>query len=69
MGLEAVDEQGKILGRVTDILSTGSNDVYIVQPESGPEILLPATEEVILKIDLEQGIMQVHLIPGLLPGE
>ena len=33
MGLEAVDEQGKILGRVTDILSTGSNDVYIVQPE------------------------------------
>ena len=37
--------------------------------KSGPEILLPATEEVILKIDLEQGIMQVHLIPGLLPGE
>ncbi|HWQ83920.1 MAG TPA: ribosome maturation factor RimM [Anaerolineales bacterium] len=69
IGLQAVDEQGDLLGRVTDIIFTGSNDVYIVQPESGPEILLPATEEVILAIDLEQGLIRVHLIPGLLRGE
>lgn len=69
IGLQAIDEQGISLGKVTDILSTGSNDVYIVQPDSGPEILLPATEEVILEIDLERGQIRVHLIPGLLPGE
>ena len=69
IGLSVIDEQGKLLGKVTDILSTGSNDVYIVQPDSGPEILLPATEEVILDIDLQNGQIRVHLIPGLLPGE
>jgi len=69
IGLQVIDEQGKSLGEVTDILSTGSNDVYIIQPESGPEILLPATEEVILDINLELGHIRVHLIPGLLPGE
>lgn len=69
IGLQAVDEQEKILGKVTEILTTGSNDVYVVQSDSGSEILLPATEEVILNINLDQGLMRVHLIPGLLPGE
>ena len=69
IGLQAVDEQGKNLGNVTEILTTGSNDVYVVQPVDGQEILLPATEEVVLDIDLEQGLLRVHLIPGLLPGE
>jgi len=69
IGLQAIDEQGQILGKVTEILSTGSNDVYVVQPDSGAEILLPATEEVILDYDLEHGHIRVHLLPGLLPGE
>jgi 16S rRNA processing protein RimM len=69
IGLNVIDEQGKSMGMVTDILSTGSNDVYIVQPDSGTEILLPATEEVILDINLDLGHIRVHLIPGLLPGE
>jgi 16S rRNA processing protein RimM len=69
IGLQAIDEQGQILGKVTEILSTGSNDVYVVQPDTGAEILLPATEEVILDYDLEQGHIRVHLLPGLLLGE
>ena len=69
IGLQAFDEQGAHLGKVTEILETGSNDVYVVQPDKGPEILLPATEEVILEINLDQGLLRVHLLPGLLPGE
>jgi 16S rRNA processing protein RimM len=66
LGLTVVDEEGQVLGLLTDILETGANDVYIVQPESGPEILLPGTDEVILEIDLSARQMKVHLLPGLL---
>lgn len=69
LGLHAYDERGRFLGKVTEILTTGSNDVYVVQSEDGSEILLPATNEVILDINLQQGLLRVHIIPGLIPGE
>lgn len=67
LGLRVVDEEGNFLGRLTQIIENPANDVYIVRPEKGPEILLPAIEPVILEIDLVQGVMSVHLLPGLLP--
>jgi 16S rRNA processing protein RimM len=66
LGLRTIDEDGNFLGVVKEILETGANDVFIVQAESGPEILLPATDEVILSIDLVEGELRVHLLPGLL---
>lgn len=67
VGLRVVTDEGVALGRLTSILETGANDVYVVTQESGQEVLLPAISSVILDIDLEQGEMQVHLLPGLLP--
>ena len=67
LGLSVESDEGQVLGRLEQILGTGANDVYIVRPEEGPEILLPATDEVILEVNLEQGKVKVHLLPGLLP--
>lgn len=67
LGLRVVDEEGKHLGILTHILDTGANEVYVVRPESGPEILLPAIEPVILDINIEKGEMRVHVLPGLIP--
>jgi 16S rRNA processing protein RimM len=67
LGLQVVDENGRPLGRLKQILETGANDVYIVQPEQGKEILLPAIDSVLRSIDLAQGQIIVHLLPGLLP--
>jgi 16S rRNA processing protein RimM len=64
VGLAVVTEEGETLGDVTEILETGSNDVYVVNGPSG-EILLPALKSVILKVDLEAKRMTVHLIEGL----
>jgi 16S rRNA processing protein RimM len=64
LGLEVVEKDGTHLGRVTDILSTGSNDVYDVEGPRG-EVLLPALDDVVLEIDLEAGRMVVELLPGL----
>ena len=65
LGLSVMDEKGASLGEVTEIIQTGANDVYVVANEAGHEILLPAIAEVILDVDLESKMMQVHLLPGL----
>jgi 16S rRNA processing protein RimM len=67
LGLQVIDETGQMLGVLTKILDTAANDVYVVQPAHGPEILLPAIEPVILDIDLDRKQMKVHLLPGLIP--
>ena len=66
IGLRVVDESGDLLGILVKILDTRANDVYVVRPQAGPEILLPAIESVILDIDLEKGEIRVHLLPGLI---
>ena len=63
-GLRVVTDTGKDLGKLTDILMTGSNDVYVVRNEE-KEILIPAIKQCILKVDLEVGEMLVHLLEGL----
>ena len=65
IGLPVISDEGKPLGELTQILATGANDVYVVKNESGVEILLPAIESVIQEVDLQQGKIVVHLLPGL----
>ncbi len=60
MNLRVTDANGNPLGVLTDILETGANDVYVVTTPEGAELLLPAIEKVILKVDLERGEIQVH---------
>ena len=64
VGLRVVDNAGRDLGTVAEILVTGSNDVYVVRRE-GRELLLPAIRDVVREIDVERGEMRVELLPGL----
>lgn len=66
IGLEVITVDGKILGKVQDIFSTGSNDVYVVKDELGKQILLPAIESVIKEINLDAQKITVELIEGLI---
>lgn len=66
IGLEARTPLGELVGEVTDVFSTGSNDVYVVRGPRG-ELLLPALPEVIVALDFERGTMTVAPPPGL-PG-
>ena len=65
IGLSVIDETGKPLGVVTEIMQTGANDVYVITDDVGREILLPAIADVILHIDRDEKVMKVHLLPGL----
>jgi 16S rRNA processing protein RimM len=67
IGLPVVTDEGQKLGVLAEILENAANDIYVVRPDLGPEILLPAIDTVILDIDLQQGEIRVHLLAGLLP--
>jgi len=60
IGLEAFDEAGARLGRVTDLIETGANDVLVVTPDEGADLLLPSHPDVILELDPSAGRLVVR---------
>jgi 16S rRNA processing protein RimM len=65
IGLSVWTADDALLGRITSIMQTGSNDVYVVKNDDDKEILVPALESVILEIDPEKQTMRVNLPEGL----
>ncbi|MCR4398390.1 MAG: ribosome maturation factor RimM [Firmicutes bacterium] len=69
IGLDVYSTGGELLGRVSDVLRTGANDVYVVTPRAGrKEILIPALKTVVKAIDLESRKMVVEPPEGLIEG-
>lgn len=65
-GLTVVTETGEHLGTLTEIYSTGANDVYAVTKEGEKqELLLPAIKQCILSVDLGEKKMVVKVLEGL----
>lgn len=69
IGCDVMDENGNILGRITDVLKTGSNDVYVVKNYEGKEMLLPALKSVVRKVLLDECRIEVTVPKGLLDDE
>jgi 16S rRNA processing protein RimM len=65
IGLQVKTTRGELLGTITEVLSGKSNDNYIVRGARG-EILIPAIEDVVKAIDLDQGCITIEAIEGLL---
>jgi 16S rRNA processing protein RimM len=68
IGMTVYSKEDVFLGRLEAVMTTGSNDVYVVKrPEGGPndEILVPALNSVVIDIDLENRRMRVDLPKGL----
>lgn len=66
IGMRVVTEDGLLFGILKDVMATGANDVYVVARENAPEVLLPAIKECVREIDMEQGVIKVHIMDGLL---
>lgn len=66
MGLRVLDEDGTEIGVLREVLETGANDVYIIDLKDGRELLLPAIKECVLRVDVEAGEIQIHILDGLL---
>ena len=61
IGMKVLSEEGEDLGVVTDILTGGANDVYVINDK----ITIPAIPEVVLKKDKETKTMTIYKMPGL----
>lgn len=64
--MEVCDEEGKLIGTLKDVISTGANDVYAVETPEGKEALFPAIRQCVLDVDTEARKMTVHVMEGLL---
>ena len=65
LDLRVYNREGEYLGKIKEILSTGSNDVYVVGVEGRRDLLVPALEDVVREVDLDEGRMVVLLPEGL----
>jgi 16S rRNA processing protein RimM len=64
VGMNVVTTDGRALGVITEVLQTGSNDVYVTE-----RVLIPATKEVVKEIDVAGKRMVVEAVPGLIEDE
>jgi 16S rRNA processing protein RimM len=60
-GLAVYARDGEYLGVVTEIIYTGSNDVYVVRDADASEWMVPALCETVSRIDVEQGEMHLRV--------
>lgn len=65
IGLRVLTSGGEELGDLVEVLQPGANDVYVVKGPRG-EILVPAIEDVIDRIDVKERVMVITPLPGLL---
>lgn len=65
IGLEVVKEDGEKIGTISDVINTGSSDIYEVKREGQKNLLLPVIDDVVLKVDLDSKLVTVHLLEGL----
>lgn len=66
IGCKIITDDGNTLGELTDVMQTGANDVYVVKTTDGKEVLLPAIKECVLEKDIENKVIMVHIMKGLL---
>ena len=69
IGIRVMTDEDIFLGTISDVINTGSSDIYVVKPSAdspGKDILLPVIPEVVLNVDIDTELATVHLIEGLI---
>jgi len=66
VGCDVVEEDGTRVGTLTDVMTTGANDVYVVTTDAKKEVLLPVIPDCIKKVDIAEKTVTVYLMPGLM---
>jgi 16S rRNA processing protein RimM len=69
VGCDVLDEGGRRLGRVRELWDTGAHDVLVIEREGGADLLVPAVDEWLHRVDPEARQVVVHLLPGLLESD
>lgn len=62
--VETVD--GRDLGKICDIIKTGSNDVYVVENDDKKQVLIPVIDDCVKSVDIENKRVIVEPLKGLI---
>jgi len=65
VGLTVFTDDGEVVGEVIEVLQTGANDVYVIRPSNGKDVLIPALESVIVAIKIEDESLIIRSNTGL----
>lgn len=65
-GLLVKTDTGETLGKIAEVIHTGSNDVYVLQSDRRKPVLIPVIDEVVKEVNIEEGYVLVHLLKGLI---
>ena len=66
IGMEVQDEEAHHLGTISDVIDTAANDVYVVKLAGRRDLLIPAIKQCIVNVDVENNLMTVRLLDGLM---
>ena len=66
LGCHVETDDGKKLGCITDIIKTGSNDVYVVEDEFKKQVLIPVIDEVIKSVNIEEKLIVITPLKGMI---
>ena len=61
IGFAVVTLENEDVGKLSDVITTGSNDVFVVKSTSGKEIMIPAIDTHIKEIDTKSRTIKVVL--------
>ncbi len=63
IGCRVLDDAGTEIGKIKDVLTMPSSDVYVIHGEK--DYMIPAVKEFVKEICVEEGFVRVHLIEGM----
>ncbi|HZK57812.1 MAG TPA: ribosome maturation factor RimM [Clostridia bacterium] len=66
IGMDIYTVENKYIGKVKDVVQTGSGEVYVIEDENDKEIMIPAVKEFIPEICLEEGKIIIDPIEGMM---
>jgi 16S rRNA processing protein RimM len=69
VGCRVIDGEGREIGTVRGIWTTGAPDVLVVEDDAGTEHLIPTAREIMRRVDVEARVIVIEAIPGLLGVE
>lgn len=61
-----VDLTGNVIGIVSEIMTTGANDVWVVKREGQPDALIPMIDDVVKSVDVDNKLITIDALEGLL---
>ncbi|AFT81442.1 ribosome maturation factor RimM [Leuconostoc carnosum] len=61
-----VNLTGNVIGIVSEIMTTGANDVWVVKREGQPDALIPMIDDVVKSVDVDNKLITIDALEGLL---